>query len=446
VGADPRTERNVTQVTPTPPNPASEDEIQHVDAPPRLQDLFRSYPDVITSQLGPPAATLHLAIPEDELLKMQVTPTSIPLSVELGTRREAAIDKALLLGVYEEYDPAIHKGPLIYHNVFLRTEATKDRLVHDLKKYNRSVPNRYIGEDSDLQGLDCLMQKMGRMTGPYMITLDVLLGYNQTEITLPDRAKLAFVDRKRTLVCARAPFGLAISGSKFLHICKRALRDLAESDPPAHIRHVDDICARHLCDTRTDANVQWWTTLLLRLRNARIRIKPSKIHAYKRFIAFVGLHMTSLQDGSIRVHPQPKNLEFLNGCSPPKVASALKSWLARLNWIRQFFPWMGQEHKAGSYLAQEIIDWLNSLEDQCSKGTKRELRKRPVCVPQWLEKNQQIAQALNPTVLPDFASPIHMCFVTPPKTGVGGYLAQESMMMNLPESSSGSTANFAAVN
>jgi len=159
----------------------------------------------------------------------------------------------------------------------------------------------------------------------WFATIDLLSGYWQ--LGMSDRAKerSAFCTRRGLFQFTRMPFGLSGAPSSFCRLMQIILRE-----------HLWKICLSYLDDIiifgRTQHELlERLRTVLDRLRQAGLKVKPSKCALFRTEIHFLG-HQVSIRG----IEPMADKIEAIQNWPTPKCLRDVRSFYGLASYYRKF--------------------------------------------------------------------------------------------------------------
>jgi hypothetical protein len=116
----------------------------------------------------------------------------------------------------------------------------------------------------------------------YFSTLDLSLGYHQIEVAKEDVPKTAFTTRKGQCEYLRMPFALCSASATFQKLMHSIFR---HEDWEQCLIYLNDV----LIFGRTiDEHLERLKVVLQRLKEAGLKLSPSKCHFLKREVEYLG--------------------------------------------------------------------------------------------------------------------------------------------------------------
>jgi len=156
-------------------------------------------------------------------------------------------------------------------------------------------------------------------------TIDLLSGYWQLGMTQRAKERSAFCTRRGLFYFNRMPFGLSDSPASFCRLMQKVLRD-----------HLWKICLFYLDDVIIFGKtlrelLERLNTLLTRLGQVGLKVKPPKCSLFKTEIAFLG-HMVC--KGSVA--PQPEKIQAIREWPTPKCIRDVRAFFGLAPYYRRF--------------------------------------------------------------------------------------------------------------
>ena len=158
-------------------------------------------------------------------------------------------------------------------------------------------------------------------------SLDFLSGYYQQVIEEESRAYTGFTTGRGNFVFTRTPFGLLNAPFAFSHLISTVLAKLQPSICSAYL---DDIL---IYSADFDSHMQHVQIVLDRLREADLKLKPSKCEWALKEIPFLGHLLTP--EG---IKPQPHLLKKVGDFKRPTNLKAVRGFVGLTGYYRAFLP------------------------------------------------------------------------------------------------------------
>ena len=211
---------------------------------------------------------------------------------------------------------------------------------------------------------DCLDALAG---GQWFCTLDLASGYWQVPVAIDDRPKTAFVTKRGLYQYKVMPFGLTNAPATFERLMERALQGLQWE---SCIIYLDDCIAWGRTLSLAQANLQ---KVLDRLRQAGLRLKPSKCDLFRRQVAFLG-HIVSAEGVSC----DPGKIEAVREWPVPTNITEVRSFLGLANYYRKYVESFASVAAPLTRLTEKGVEFVW---DAACEESFAELRQRLTCSP-----------------------------------------------------------------
>jgi len=157
----------------------------------------------------------------------------------------------------------------------------------------------------------------------YYATIDLLSGYWQMGLTERAKERSAFCTRRGLFQFTRMPFGLSGAPGSFCRLIQVVLRE-----------HLWTICLFYLDDIVVFAKspqelLQRVRTVLDRLRQVGLKVKPSKCDLFKTDIKFLGHQVHGIE-------PLPDKIETIRDWPIPKCLKDVRAFFGLASYDRRF--------------------------------------------------------------------------------------------------------------
>lgn len=172
---------------------------------------------------------------------------------------------------------------------------------------------------------DCLDSLDG---AKFFSSMDLCSGYWQVQMTEEAKDKSSFYGAGGGLWRFKVmPFGLCNAPATFERLMERVLGRLQWQ---ICLCYIDDI----LIFSRTAAqHLEHLRTVFLRMRDAKLKLKPKKCHFFQKRVAFLG-HVVS-EEG---VSTDPEKIQRIEDCPAPQDIHQVRSILGLFSYYRRFIP------------------------------------------------------------------------------------------------------------
>jgi hypothetical protein len=169
---------------------------------------------------------------------------------------------------------------------------------------------------------DCIDSLAG---SKWFTTLDLKSGYWQVEMDPTDKEKTAFSVGQGLWELNVMPFGLCNAVATFQRLMERVLRGL---QPDVCVVYLDDIIIHGKTAAAALENLR---TVLTRLRNAGLRLSPSKCQILRRAVKCLG-HVIDASG----VRADPEKTKAVRDWPTPTNVAQLRSFVGLCSYYRRF--------------------------------------------------------------------------------------------------------------
>ena len=161
----------------------------------------------------------------------------------------------------------------------------------------------------------------------YFTTLDLASGYWQVRVEESDREKTAFTTHNGLYEFVVMPFGLCNAPATFQRLMENILHGLVGK---ICLVYIDDIL---VMGTTLEEHLENLRTVLTRLHQSGLRLKPSKCHLLQQEVEYLG-HRVS----AAGVMTDPSKAEAVRVFPVPTDVKPLRSFLGLASYYRRFIP------------------------------------------------------------------------------------------------------------
>ena len=194
------------------------------------------------------------------------------------------------------------------------------RFCIDLRELN----NRTIKDNYSLPRIDHHLEQLKGAV--WFTTLDLKSGYWQVELTEDSKPLTAFtVGPLGFYECEQMPFGACNAPATFQRLMESCLGDL---NLKWCVVYLDDII---IYSKTPEEHVERLRAVLQKLREAGLKIKPSKCNFFKKEISFLG-HIVSEQG----IATDPKKIEKVVQWPIPDTVNDVRSFLGFTGYYRRY--------------------------------------------------------------------------------------------------------------
>ena len=158
-------------------------------------------------------------------------------------------------------------------------------------------------------------------------TFDLRSGFHQVRVHPQDVDKTTFVSHRGTFRFPKMPFGLCNAPSTFQRLMDTVLVGL---NFEICLAYLDDII---VLSPDLDSHLERLETLSLRLREANLKLKPSKCHVLQRQVNFLGY--TVSREG---VGTDPDKVSVIRNWPTPQNLRQRRAFVGLCQYYRRFVP------------------------------------------------------------------------------------------------------------
>ena len=198
---------------------------------------------------------------------------------------------------------------------------------------------------------------------------DASKGYWAIPVDEDSKDYLSFVTERDCYRFNCMPFGCCGAGASYNRMVRMMLEGAKNLD-----HFVDDLVA--FTSNDFDVHLLILRDLFERVRNANIKLRPSKARICFRRIEFLGFDVS---EGQIR--PTEESIVKVLNAPIPRTKKGVKSLCGCINWLRRYIPKAAKLLKPLTDLtaknASEVIKW-NQAQDEAFQEVKRILTSKPV--------------------------------------------------------------------
>jgi hypothetical protein len=203
--------------------------------------------------------------------------------------------------------------------VYVRKKCGGVRACVDYRRINNLSKKCAYPLPKISECLDCLGD------AKFFSTLDMQSGYWQIEVKESDRPKTAIVTRGGLYEYVTMPFGLCGAPATFTRCMELIFRNLQWK---TLLIYIDDLI---ILSPSISSHLEHLEEVFSRLKEAGLKLKPSKCNLLKTEVAFLGHIVT--QEG---VKTDPTKVEAIRNWPVPKNLTEIRSFLGITSYYRRF--------------------------------------------------------------------------------------------------------------
>ena len=279
-----------------------------------LADLLITYQDVFaksSDDFGQTSLVKH-TINTGSAAPVRQPPRRQPIERRRVEREE--VEKMLAKGVIEP-----SSSPWASGVVLVPKKDGTTRFCVDYRRLNELTVK-------DAYPLPRISECLDSLSGAtWFSCMDLCSGYWQVEMASEDKEKTAFATRMGLYQFKVMPFGLCNAPSTFERLMDTVMRGLQWDEC---LVYLDDII---IPGATIPQSIERLTHVLLRLKDAGLKLKPSKCHMFRKEVAFLG-HVVS-EHG---VSTDPSKIEVIRDWPEPVDVKQVRSFLGLCGYYRRF--------------------------------------------------------------------------------------------------------------
>ena len=214
----------------------------------------------------------------------------------------------------------------------------------------------------------------------YFTTLDLQSGYHQVAMDTTSTEKTAFISHAGLYEYNVMSFGLTNAPPTFQRLMHRVLHGL---DWIICLVYIDDVI---LFSSTVEEHLLRLSAVFDRLRNANLKLKPSKCHFARSSVNFLGFVVSA--EGIL---PDTSKIDAVKTCPTPRSVTEVRSFLGLCTYYRRFVRDFAQIASPLNRLTRKSVPFVW---DKSCQGAFQEMKNR-LCSPPIL-------------AYPDFSQPFHL--------------------------------------
>ena len=187
----------------------------------------------------------------------------------------------------------------------------------------------------------------------YFSTLDLVSGYWQVPLDTDAQEKSAFITRTGLWKWKVLPFGLTSAPATFQRLMERVLQGLHWK---TLLLYLDDVI---VMAPTFEQHLERLEEVLLRLRGAGLKLKPSKCEMLQRRVRYLGHKV-----GDDGVSTDPEKVRVVREWETPKQLRELQAFLGTVGYYRQYIANFATIARPLSRLTSKGVTWSWGKEEQ----------------------------------------------------------------------------------
>ena len=276
--------------------------------------LLRQYEDVF---VGPDGKVGQTSLVEHTIDTGDARPFRIPVRRLGPVEREIAEEQVANLLKDGKIVPS--HSPWASPLVLVKKKDGSPRLCCDYRKLN----NVTVKDSYPLPRIDDILMSLGGCE--YLSSMDLASGYYQVAIAKEDQPKTAIATYSGLYQWVVMPFGLTNAPATFERLMDYVLGPIKYSKC---MLYLDDVVVK---GEGWKEQVDNLDDVFSRLRDAGLKLKPSKCNLFRREVQYLG-HVVSKRG----VEPDPQKVECIVKWHSPVDLKGLKAFLGTTGYYRSF--------------------------------------------------------------------------------------------------------------
>lgn len=329
----------------------------------QLLSLLEEYHDVFSLEEGERGETnwVEMNIDTGDATPIRQAPRRVPFAVrgEVAQHLQQMQDSGII-------QPS--SSPWASPIVLVRKKDGTMRFCIDYRKLNAVTK----ADKFPLPRIDDLLDQLDK--AQYFSTLDLAAGYWQIRINDASKEKTAFTTQQGLFEFRVMPFGLTNAPAVFQRLMQSVISGLNPTKGPDFVCvYIDDLL---IFSCSLEEHLKHLRLVMDRLRQAKLKLKPTKCHFVRHSVEFLGHIITSSG-----LRPNPKQVAAVQDFPRPQTVHQLRQYLGLTSYYRRFIGKFAKIAAPLYYLTKKEVKWEWSKECQIAFETlKRRLVQAPVLV------------------------------------------------------------------
>ena len=329
----------------------------------QLMSLLEEYHDVFSLEEGERGETdwVEMNIDTGDATPIRQAPRRTPFAVrcEVARHLEQMQEKGVIKPSSSPW-----ASPIV---LVCKKDGTM-RFCIDYRKLNAVTK----ADKFPLPRIDDLLDQLGK--AQYFSTLDLAAGYWQIRINETSKEKTAFTTHQGLYEFQVMPFGLTNAPAVFQRLMQKVISGLNPVEGPDFVCvYIDDLL---IFSCSLEEHLKHLRLVMNRLRQAKLKLKPTKCHFVRHSVEFLGHIITASG-----LHPNPKQIAAVQDFPRPQTIHQPRQYLGLTSYYRRFIGRFAKIAAPLYHLTKKEVKWEWSKECQLAFETlKQRLIQAPVLV------------------------------------------------------------------
>ena len=329
----------------------------------QLLSLLEEYHDVFSLEDGERGETdwVEMNIDTGDATPIRQAPRRTPFAVRCEVARH--LQQMQEKGVIQP-----SSSPWASPIVLVRKKDGTMRFCIDYRKLNAVTK----ADKFPLPRIDDLLDQLGK--AQYFSTVDLAAGYWQIWINEASKEKTAFTTQQGLFEFRVMPFGLTNAPAVFQRLMQKVISGLNPTEGPDFVCvYIDNLL---IFSCSLEEHLKHLCLVMDRLRQAKLKLKPTKCHFVRHSVEFLGHIITSSG-----LRPNPKQVAAVQDFPRPQTVHQLRQYLGLTSYYRRFIGRFAKIAAPLYHLTKKEVKWEWSKECQLAfEALKQKLIQAPVLV------------------------------------------------------------------